>query len=37
MSTSTSIDQVVKQLDKLVNVLEIHELDPATAAWNVSC
>jgi acetolactate synthase-1/3 small subunit len=29
--TSTSIDQVIKQLDKLVNVLEIHELDPATA------
>ena len=29
--TSTSIDQVVKQLDKLVNVLEIHELDPATS------
>ena len=29
--TSTSIDQVVKQLDKLINVLEIRELDPATS------
>jgi len=29
--SSTSIDQVVKQLDKLVNVLEIRELDAATS------
>ena len=29
--TSTSIDQVVKQLDKLINVLEIRELDAATS------
>ena len=29
--TSTSIDQVVKQLNKLVNVLEIRELDSATS------
>lgn len=29
--TSASIDQVVKQLDKLVNVVEIRELDPATS------
>lgn len=29
--TSTSIDQVVKQLDKLINVIEIRELDPRTA------
>jgi acetolactate synthase-1/3 small subunit len=29
--TSTSIDQVVKQLDKLINVLEIRELDQATS------
>jgi acetolactate synthase I/III small subunit len=28
---STSIDQVVKQLDKLINVLEIRELDPETS------
>jgi len=28
---STTIDQVVKQLDKLVNVLEISELDPETS------
>ncbi len=26
---SAPLDQVMKQLDKLVNVLEIHELDPA--------
>jgi acetolactate synthase-1/3 small subunit len=26
---SAPLDQVTKQLDKLVNVLEIHELDPA--------
>ena len=26
---SVPLDQVMKQLDKLVNVLEIHELDPA--------
>lgn len=29
--SSTSIDQVVKQLDKLINVLDIRELDPATS------
>lgn len=29
--TSTTIDQVVKQLNKLINVLEIRELDPATS------
>ena len=29
--TETTIDQVVKQLNKLVNVLEISELDPATS------
>jgi acetolactate synthase-1/3 small subunit len=29
--SSTSIDQVVKQLDKLINVLEIRELDPETS------
>ena len=29
--TMTTIDQVIKQLDKLVNVLEISELDPATS------
>ena len=29
--SSISIDQVVKQLDKLVNVLEIRELDPETS------
>jgi len=29
--SSVSIDQVVKQLDKLVNVLEIQELDPETS------
>jgi len=29
--TSTSIDQVVKQLDKLVNVLSIRELDSETS------
>ena len=29
--SSTSIDQVVKQLDKLINVLEIRELDPSTS------
>lgn len=29
--SSTSIDQVVKQLDKLVNVLEIRELDSDTS------
>lgn len=29
--SSTSSDQVVKQLDKLVNVLEIRELDPDTS------
>ena len=29
--SSTSIDQVVKQLDKLINVLEIRELDPDTS------
>lgn len=29
--SSTSIDQVVKQLDKLVNVLEIRELDSETS------
>lgn len=29
--TSTSIDQVVKQLNKLVNVLEIRELDSSTS------
>ena len=29
--SSTSIDQVVKQLDKLINVLEIRELDPTTS------
>lgn len=29
--TSSTIDQVVKQLDKLVNVVEIRELDPATS------
>lgn len=29
--SSTSIDQVVKQLDKLVNVLEISQLDPDTS------
>ncbi|MDH3706620.1 MAG: acetolactate synthase small subunit [Acidimicrobiia bacterium] len=28
---SASLDQVVKQLDKLVNVVDIRELDPATA------
>jgi acetolactate synthase-1/3 small subunit len=29
--TSATSDQVVKQLDKLVNVVEIRELDPATS------
>ena len=29
--SSTSIDQVVKQLDKLINVLEIRELDSETS------
>jgi len=29
--SSTSSDQVVKQLDKLINVLEIQELDPETS------
>lgn len=29
--SSTSIDQVVKQLDKLINVLSIRELDPETS------
>lgn len=29
--SSISIDQVVKQLDKLINVLEIRELDPETS------
>lgn len=29
--TMTTIDQVIKQLDKLVNVLEISELDPGTS------
>ena len=29
--TMTTIDQVIKQLNKLVNVLEISELDPATS------
>ena len=29
--SSVTIDQVVKQLDKLVNVLEIRELDPDTS------
>ena len=29
--SSTSIDQVVKQLDKLINVLEIRELDAETS------
>jgi len=29
--SSVSIDQVVKQLDKLINVLEIQELDPDTS------
>lgn len=29
--SETSIDQVVKQLDKLINVIEIRELDPATS------
>ncbi|NQY83309.1 MAG: acetolactate synthase small subunit, partial [Alcanivorax sp.] len=27
----TPLDQVVKQLDKLINVVDIRELDPATA------
>jgi len=29
--SSASIDQVVKQLDKLINVVDIRELDPATS------
>jgi len=29
--SSTSIDQVVKQLNKLINVLEINELDPSSS------
>jgi acetolactate synthase-1/3 small subunit len=29
--TSNTIDQVVKQLDKLINVVEIRELNPATS------
>ncbi|MEM7092535.1 MAG: acetolactate synthase small subunit [Actinomycetota bacterium] len=29
--TTTTIDQVVKQLDKLINVIEISELDPANS------
>ena len=29
--SETSIDQVVKQLDKLINVIEIRELDPETS------
>lgn len=28
---STSIDQIVKQLDKLINVVDIRELDPGSA------
>lgn len=29
--TSTSLEQVIKQLDKLINVLEIRQLDPMSA------
>ena len=29
--SSTSVDQVVKQLNKLINVLEINELDPSSS------